>query len=79
MISWVDSSHGSGWRNEDSAPMDDKTIEILSCGFFRGNSDLCLHFVQSYGVVPFDDGSTNIDARMEIPWCAIKKITKIKT
>jgi len=76
-ITWLDSTHSSGWRFEDDVPLDDKSLVHKTIGYFRGNTEQSINVVQSMSVGKHYDGTHSIDARMQIPWCAILKVKKL--
>ena len=76
-ITWLDSTHASGWTFDDASKPKDEHLEQITVGYFRCNTDKSINVVQSMSANEHYDGSRSIDARMQIPWCAIIKVKKL--
>ena len=79
-IVWVDSCHTSGWRNSSDFTKDKKPDEPLWCstmGYFIGYSPRSIKVVQSKQRYIKENGSSSVDAMMQIPKVAIISLRKL--
>ena len=77
-ISWIDSCHSGGWKNDSKHKGDESALDCKTIGYCIGKRKRTIQVVQSINTDTFSDGTKSVDSMIQIPKVAINKIKLLK-
>ena len=77
-VEWIDSCHVFGWSKDSDYVFSDDDLVHNTIGYLLKETNYSIAMVQSRISKPSKTARNSVDALMEIPKCAIRKLRQLK-